>query len=288
MMDKFPSSFRVVSGLEANDPDVYFYQGQPYKIGEQRAGVYYPRDISDLVKFYPLVVKYAVEKYSIQDDTVAVSLPAETYLNDVRAGKSLQSSLTDSIKKYAHKDAVVLPQGIIAFEAIELEGEQRLVMDGGFNTLNVAVEREGQLVYAHSYFNEFGIRNLLEEIFLPLIKRKFTETPSNLQYLKKVFLSEKLDTGFTVVDVSPEKREAVQLFVSNLLSSISADLKRKELEFDSFAIIGGLAYYVSEVETTKPHFIPKENAEFYNVMGMKRYSGVSSIDFGFGDVKVRV
>ena len=46
-----------------------------------------------------------------------------------------------------------------------------------------------------------------------------------------------------------------------------------------------LSYYVPKIETNKPYFVPKENGEFYTVLGMNLHSGLPSIDFGFGDIK---
>ena len=54
----------------------------------------------------------------------------------------------------------------------------------------------------------------------------------------------------------------------------------------SLQSLGGLSYYVPEIETNKPYFIPEKDGEFYTVMGMCEYLSASAVDFGFGDIKI--
>lgn len=286
-MRKVPSSFERLLGARANLPEAIEFEGYKWLIGKPSKQSEYPVNLQDLIKFYPLVVKFA----NVKDDAVAVSLPAETYFEDRLSGEVLIKQIQERIKRETGIDAVVLPQGVIALQEIFNEGflkpDKTLVIDGGFNTVNVAItDEKGEILYTKTYYNEFGIRDLLENYFKPELKRKYPETTSNLQKLKGIFLDEIIDAGLTVIDVSNEKKVALQSFIEGMFSRIVKDIERAGENFKQFTIVGGLSYYVPEIQTNKPYFIPQDSGEFYTVKGMKRYTGLPSIDFGFGDIKL--
>ena len=284
---KVPSAFERLLGARANLPEAVEFEGYRWLVGKPSKQAEYPVNLQDLIRFYPLVVKWA----KIEDDTVALSLPAETYFEDKLSGETLINQIKEKVKKETGKNAVILPQGVIALQEIFSEGhlkpDKTLVIDGGFNTVNVAIADEnGEILYTKTYYNEFGIRDLLENYFKPELKRKYPEIMSNLQRLKEVFLQEQIDAGFTVIDITNEKKVALQSFIESMFSRIVKDIERTGESFKQFAIVGGLSYYVPQIETNKPHFVPKEMGEFYTVLGMNLYSGVPAIDFGFGDIKL--
>jgi len=286
-MRKVPSSFERLLGARANLPEAIEFEGYKWLVGKPSRQSEYPVNLQDLIRFYPLVVKFA----NIKDDTVAISLPAETYFEDKLNNEPILNEIRKRIKIETGKDAIILPQGVIALQKVfkdeNLYPDKTLVIDGGFNTVNVAItNKEGDILYTKTYYNEFGIRDLLENYFKPELKRKYPETTSNLQKLKEIFLEEQIDAGLVVIDVSNEKRLALQSFIEGMFSRIVKDIERAGESFKQFAIVGGLSYYVPEIETNKPHFIPKQYGEFYTAFGMKIYSGLSAIDFGFGDIKL--
>jgi len=285
-MVKVPSAFRKAVGQEKG----IFWENALWRIGEVSTGSYYPRDLWDLIRYYPLVIKWAKQEGYIKDDSVAISLPAETYINDKKAGGLLEQ-LSDSIKTETGISAVVLPQGasglIYVIGEGYLQAGKSLVIDGGFNTVNVVlVDEGGNIDYIRTYYNEFGIRNLLESYFYPLLAKY--NLPRNLQVLKDIFLKGYFDMGFERTEISPEKQEAINNFISTVLQSVIGDLKISGLSFDQFTIIGGLSYYIEPdaIETNKRFYIPEEGGEFINALGMKRHTGLTSVDFGFGDIKI--
>ncbi len=287
-MRKVPSAFERLLGARANLPEAIEFEGYKWLVGKPSKQAEYPVNLQDLVRFYPLVVKFVNPK----SEEVAVSLPAETYFEDKLSGEMLISQIKERIKTETGKDAIVLPQGVIALQEIYAQGhlspDKTLVIDGGFNTVNVAiVDENGEILYTKTYYNEFGIRDLLENYFKPELKRKYPEITSNLQRLKEVFLQEQIDAGLQVIDITNEKKVALQSFIEGMFSRIVKDIERAGESFKQFAIVGGLSYYVPEIETNKPHFIPRKDGEFYTVMGMNRYTGLPSIDFGFGDIKIK-
>jgi len=135
-----------------------------------------------------------------------------------------------------------------------------------------------------SYYNEIGIRNLLE-IFYSRLQKKFPEAPYNLQMLKKIFLSGQYIHGKK--DVEEEKRKSIDEFIDTLITRITGDISKIMADYDQILVIGGLSYYLKDQQLNAPAeiVIPEKNGEFYNVIGMKIQSGRTSIDFGFGDIK---
>ena len=288
-MLKIPSAFERVLGAKANLKEAIKYDNYKWLVGKVSKNAEYPVNLDDLLYFYPLVIK-ALEEH-LKDDTVAVSLPAETYFEDKISGGELIAKMSDKIKQEAGKSAIVLPQGAVAVQEIfyqgHLEPDKTLVIDGGFNTVNVViVDKNGEILYTKTYYNEFGIRDLLENYFKPELKKKYPEVTSNLQKLKEIFINEEIDAGLKVISTKGEKNVALQTFIEKMFSRILKDIERAGESFKQFAIVGGLSYYVPEIETNKPHYVPENNGEFLTALGMKRYTGIPAVDFGFGDIKV--
>lgn len=292
MLKKMPSAFERVSGVRAKLPEAVSYDGFKWIVGSGSRNAEYPINLSDLKYFYPLVVKEMMRRGWIKEgEEIGVSLPAETWYEDKLSGFKFCEGIKDDIRKETGVEVEVLPQGVIALQKIYEEGKlseegRTLVIDGGFNTVNTAIVFDGEIVYTKTYYNEFGIRDLLENYFRPEIKQKYPEATSNLQRLKEVFLKEKIDAGLVVIDVKNEKMLALNNFIDALFRRIIRDIERAGESFEQFTIVGGLSYYVPEIETNKPYFIPEKNGEFYTAAGMCEYLSASAIDFGFGDIKI--
>ena len=301
-LGKVSSTFEKLSGARMHLEQAVEWNGSKWLVGSTFNKKYeYPLNLSDLMRWYPLVAKFLVreaQKRGIERiDTMAVSVPVEDYYEDTITGRKLITQLMRSIQEEtAIVDIKVLPQGIISLYEIYNQGalkpDTTLVIDGGFYTINVCIaDKYGSILYAKSYYNELGIRDLLENYLLPEVKVRYPEMPKDLQYLKNIFLTSQIDTGFKTIDITEEKRNALNSYIEALFQRLTKDIERERKHFNQFAVIGGLAYYIPEIETNKPYFIPKENKEFYTVLGMHNYPEIAdipnriSVDFGFGDIK---
>ena len=280
---KFPSGFKRVLG--AWDPGyqgrLVEYDGYRWHVGVEEGE--YPVLLEDLVYYYPLVIKYL----GLEGREIAVSIPAETFLKD----KDTVSLMKERIEKETGARTVVYPQGIIALAGLEIDTRGGiLVLDGGFNTLNAAiVDREGEDIkvkWLKTYYNELGVRDLLEKYFREELLRKFSEVPNNFQLLSRIFTRGYVDTGFKKVDVSAEKNVSLEVFLNLLLRRLRGDVARAERDVNLIVVVGGLGYYFKDlkIESTKEILVP-EQVEFANVRGMYAASGLPSVDFGFGQVK---
>jgi len=292
---KFPSGFERVVGKKEEAVECC---GRRWIAGIDKADAEYPEGLTDLISYYPIVVKWIEKHYTKLGNIVGVSLPTEIVFREMETGEWKKvKELSERIRTYTGKKVVVFPQGVIALEWIFSEGflkprRSTLVIDGGFNTVNLAlVDKNGKVTFYKTISNELGIRDLLEKYFRPLLAEKIGgEISANLLKLKRVFLDGFVDMGFERINVKGEKKEALESYMDALFTKIKGELTRKGETFEQFTIVGGLSYYIDEIRTNKEYFLPKEGGEFLTVKGMwkalKRQGGNVAIDFGFGDVKV--
>ena len=291
---KVPSAFTPVT-QKINPEDYIPFEKElwEFKISNQ---AFYPRSMKDLIRFYPLVIKYVVEKLKAPYEKIAISLPAEDFLKETEEGFATIKAIEERTRKETGKEITLeaYPQGLAAIYKMKKDNEiehkgNLLIIDGGFNTVNaMIVNKEMKITWIRTYHNEIGVRNLLDSYFYEEIKKVAT-VPRNLQVIKNIFLSGEIDRGIESIDITPEKEKAISRFMPKMLEKVTLDLQiATDEKIDEIAIIGGISHYIKEenLKTKKKLFIPKENGEFYNVMGMFIKSETTSIDFGFGDIKI--
>jgi len=296
---KFPTAVKKLVGVEAvNGID---FNGFKWKVGEISQGVEFIYDIDDLMTYYPLFVKHLQEQGE-DISKMVVSLPLETFLESFELKKAGQENLIDKLssdiisKIEDCKQCIVLPQGSSALYKIKKETDDItgniLVIDGGFNTVNIAIANftsasNINILFSHTIFDEFGVRDLLEKFFRKELALKYNNVTSNLQVLNSTFNQGKIDSGFNTIDVTNEKKRAIKIFTESLIDRIQKIVSKAKIQYDSIVVVGGLSYYI-DFDTNKSKFIPQKDGEFYTLMGMleKVSDGFLALDLGFGDAKV--
>lgn len=293
---KIASTRTRLSGDEAQQG--INYQGVSWSIGKTTGtNIEFLFDMKDLINFAPLYIKHIFP--DTKNMKLAISIPAETYYTSkMREDGGLVQQMINSIQHECKNiiDVKVFPQGAVALNylvnsnKIDISHGNMLIIDGGFNTVNSSVvQPDGVALYTETYYNELGVNNLLTDFFRKELMVKYAETTSNPQMLKKAFLDERFDAGFTFFDISNEKKRAIESFVTKLITRITNDLRKKNVSFDQFAFVGGLSYYIKKenIETTKPFYVPEENGEFLTLLGMAEIVGdeYDLLDLGFGDAK---
>jgi hypothetical protein len=291
---KFPSIFQKADEDEENA--VFIKSLGRYYKGLDNIDTIRPKEevlnLEGLTKYYPILVKLLTKKGLITTDQIAVSLPADTYMKEKKKADGLIQKIQNGIMEENEniRDIRILPQGVVgtltALKNKEIQKGLILTIDGGFNTVNVSIIDTNSLdiIHTRTYYNELGIRNLLE-IFYSRLQKKFPEAPYNLQMLKKIFLSGQYIHGKK--DVEEEKKKSIDEFIDTLITRITGDISKIMTDYDQILVIGGLSYYLKDQQLNAPAeiVVPEKNGEFYNVIGMKIQTGRQSIDFGFGDVK---
>jgi len=274
------------------------YQGVSWAIGKTTGtNIEFLFDMKDLINYAPLYIRHIFP--DTKNRKIAISIPAETYYtSQMRDDGGLVGQMINSIKTEIPDlaDVKVFPQGVVALnylvnaKKVDVSNGNMLIIDGGFNTVNSSVvQPDGTGLYTETYYNEIGVNNLLTDFFRKELMVKYAETTSNPQMLKKAFLEERFDAGFTSFDITNEKKRAVEAFVTKLITRITNDLRKKNVSFDQFTFVGGLSYYIKKeiVETTKPFYVPETGGEFLTLLGMAEVAGdeYDLLDLGFGDAK---
>lgn len=285
---KFPSIFKTATRPE--DAVLEWEDKKWLPLGSQEVGagktiVY---SLNDLIYYYPLVIKLLDKQIGLSD-SVAVSLPAGDYLNT-----ELVRQLERRIEDHTGKEAVVLPQGTMAVldlydkGLIELKGKA-LIIDGGFNTVNVILIDLQNLkpLFTRTYANQIGIRNLLADYFYREVVKRIYGYPLDLQRLKSDFLAGRTDMGFNEYDLEVEKNASLERFVNDMINKITGELQiyfsnLEDARYDYVVVVGGLSYYI-DIQTNKK-FVRGD--EFSTVRGMMLQAETDAVDFGFGDIKV--
>jgi hypothetical protein len=285
---KFSSVFKTAARPE--DAVLQWEDKRWLPLGSQEVGagkniVY---SLNDLIYYYPLVINLLDKQIGLTD-TVAVSLPAGDYLNT-----ELVKQLERRIQDHTGKQAVVLPQGTMSVLDLYSKGEitldgKALIIDGGFNTVNVILIDLQSLkpLFTRTYANQIGIRNLLSDYFYREVAKRIYGYPLDLQRLKMDFLAGRTDLGITEYDLEVEKNTALERFVSDMIGKITGELQiyfsnLEDARYDYVVIVGGLSYYV-DIQTNKK-FVRGD--EFSTVRGMMHQTETDAVDFGFGDIKV--
>ena len=297
-VQKIASTLTKLSGDEVLAKDAVEFEGFKYRIGETSgANIDYMYDLKDLVNYSHIFIRSLIKDRPIEK--VAISIPTEAYYSsklkeDGGVVQKMKENLERNIPTL--KSVRVLPQGtsavsyLVSKELVDPKNGNILVVDGGFNTVNISVTDEtGKILYTNSIHDELGVYNLLTDYFREELKRKHDEVTTNAQMLKEIFLKEKIDFGFNSVNITREKEQALSQFLPKLMERVTRELKKKKIDFDQFVFVGGISYYISKdaISSSKTFYLPEENGEFLTLLGMREIVGedYDVFDVGFGDVK---
>ena len=295
---KFPSVFKIWTKdltdltLEEKNKSVFYKNAYYLPLSSKKKTLVetIPYNVDDLIEFYPLVIMQ-VEKEIGAFDSVAVSLPIIDFYNSV--GKELPKI----IKEKTGKDSISLPQGLLGILDIAeknqdiLNHQTILLLDGGFNTVNITIstfnkdENSFDVIFTETYYNQFGIRNLLN-LFLEEIRQRqgLRSMPADYGILKDAFLNGEYTYAFNKYDLSAEKQRASQIFFNLVLNKIrkDIDIKAPNTNYSAIAIVGGISHYL-QIDANIPVYY---GDEFSTVKGMAIHSDMVAVDFGFGDIKI--
>lgn len=237
-------------------------------------------NVDDLLNYYELFLSWYEKKYEVKFD--AITLPYSVYDSDGIAEK-----LTKKLKV-----ETVVGQGISAFEYLvktnNVQNKTTLLIDGGFNSVNVEIIKGDEVVYYETYYNQVGVRDLIEKYFRPIVRNKIPDISHNSIRLDEVLKNGYADYNFERIHFEDEKREAIDRYVGEVFRQIKSGISNELMDFDQIIIVGGLAYFVTSdmIETSKTLVIPTEHPEYLNVLGASMHAGFKpALDLGFGYTK---
>lgn len=259
----------------------HYLVGNAAYVGSSRHSTHI-RTINDLTKYYQLIVKWYEEKYSIKFS--AITIPYSVLAD---APKIVQQ-----LKKDCDVQNVV-GQGLSAFlylRKFNVVGEMMtLVLDGGFNTVNLLFTDGNDPIFRKTYYNSLGVRDLIEKYFEPLLRTKLPDVSSNPIRLDEALRKGYIDHGAERISLQNEKAKATKNYLDDFYDNIIEDVIRESIDYTQIVIVGGLAYFLTKalLQTKKKVVIPEDNPEFLNVQGASIVTRHEpAIDVGFGATKI--
>ncbi|MBM4340050.1 MAG: hypothetical protein FJ110_10925 [Deltaproteobacteria bacterium] len=240
-------------------------------------GIY---NVDDLLNYYELFLRWYERKYEVKFD--AITLPYSVYDSD---------GIAEKLAKKLSVETVV-GQGVSALEYLiktnNAENKTTLLIDGGFNSVNVEIIKGDEVVYYETYYNQVGVRDLIEKYFRPLVRNRIPDVSHNSIRLDEVLKNGYVDYNFERIYFEDEKKQAIDRYIREVFRQIKSGISNELMDFDQAIIVGGLAYFVSPdmIETSKTLVIPAEYPEYLNVLGASMHAGFKpALDLGFGYTK---
>lgn len=282
---KEPSVFRSVAA-EHDILRSIEWQGLNYVVGNEanKRSRYCTSitNVGDLLNYYELILKWYERKFDVK--FAAVTLPYSLYIDSSGIVEELQERL---------KVEAIVGQGLAAFDYLKAtnnaDDKTTLIIDGGFNTINIIVVEGNEVAYYETYFNQVGTRDLIEKYFKPLIRKKIPDVSTNPIRLDELLKKGYTDFNFKRISFTEEKREAIERYIFDIFKQVKSGLSTELIDFEQVAIVGGLAYYISPnvLETSKTLIIPSEHSEYLNVLGASLAVNYKpAMDLGFGYTKI--
>ena len=275
--------------------------GKQYLVGEKATkGGNHLWGLDSLIKYAPLFLKYLKQEKNEDISEVVIAIPTKTFALAVKAANAGRESFFDKMSKRINDiipetKVYFLPQGVSAIYYYKEKGEIKkgdsvLTLDGGFNTLNIAITQVKDsldILYQESVFDK-GIRTLLVDKFLPLLQSEIAEDiPKEYHFLKKIFLKKEIDLSLKTISLENQVEIAVKSYLDEVMDYILNAIQREtDAEYNVINVVGGLSYYL-QINSNKKVLIPQRNGEFLTAIGMAtKYKNALALDLGFGDIKV--
>lgn len=266
---RFPTWIGVWGGYAISDVEPISFEGRDYVVGyparfsRQRIEV---SSYEELLRFMPLIAMAV--KREIGDIPLVGGLSPKHYAM-YRKDSKAQKRLGEYFEK-------VLPQGFgvlvdVHPELSLSEGEQVVVVDIGFNTVDFAVviwEGESYRRIALDSIEGLGVLQAVEVFrkHLPAEKVGFVKDWS-VQRLLKVFEEGKLKIEGEELDLSQWREKAIEVYRDSLLSRLRGELGEGLSSSEHFVQAGGGAYLIGKLRADA--IVPQE-PEFSNARGFAK------------------
>ena len=263
---KFPTAIAYHTSTDISEVEVVVHDGKEYVVGEDvryEPNVITILTVEELINYYPVFLKYALKKELSEIDEIAVGLPPKH--------RKLSEKLEQVLVNCGIKKVEVLPQGFgIFMDVREKVGDEVLIVDLGFNTVDFLVIKNGKKKKGHT-LEKMGILKAVE-IFRDLL-------PSEYAFLKGTPLTKMLqrfEKGYTIVDgeridLKNFKEKAIQRYTEILEGELRRHLGDFVREVESLVFAGGGANLIKpEMIRPKGVFIPNE-PEFSQARGYLRW-----------------
>jgi len=250
---KFPSWLAYHTDAAISEMDIVTVDGIEYVVGEDAK---YERqkitisDINDLISYFNVFKKYALQKASIKEDGAQII----TGLPPIHKDKAV---------KLEKQGVNVLPQGIGIYLDVKdkVKSSEMLILDIGFNTVDYILVSNG-IKKKGNTLEKQGVERMVE-MFRSQITISFVKQFS-LQRIMDLF-----EKGYGVfegdrIDLSNIKRRAIDEYNEILKTRLKSEIGNLLDEIETIVLAGGGAYYIKDIR--KDVYIP-ETPEFSQARG---------------------
>ncbi|NPA53868.1 MAG: ParM/StbA family protein [Aquificae bacterium] len=257
---KFPSWLAYHSNTAISEVDKVVVDGKEYVVGEdvklerQKITI---ASIQELLNYFPVFKKYALEKLGVKEDEVEIIT-------------GLPPIYKDKAEILEKQGAVVLPQGLGIFldVADKMSGEELMIIDIGYNTVDYIVAIKGKRKKGNT-IEKLGVERMVE-----LFRNKL---PDDLGILKQFSFQRLMDVfekGYATVagekiDLTPFKEKAIEEYNEVLKTRLKDEIGDLIEEIEEIVVAGGGAYYLKNIRKMGV-YIP-EKPEFSQARGYLKY-----------------
>jgi len=250
---KFPSWLAYHTDAAISEMDIVTVDGIEYVVGDDAK---YERqkitisDINDLISYFNVFKKYALQKAGIKDDNVQIVT-------------GLPPIHKDKAGKLEKQGATVIPQGVGIYLDVKdkVKSNEMLILDIGFNTVDYILVSNGVKKKGNTLEKQ-GVERMVE-MFRSQIDISFVKQFS-LQRVMELF-----EKGYGVfegdrIDLSHIKKRAIDEYNEILKTRLKSEIGNLLDEIETIVLAGGGAYYIKDIR--KDVYIP-DAPEFSQARG---------------------
>lgn len=245
-------------------------------------GSNYLKTPEELVRYYPNFVSHIAGLVGVAEKAeLSIGLPYEFWKNELEKGQHPSSAIVQLQQELKHDHFArvhVFPQGrggIVSYLAnskTPINGNL-LAIDIGFNTIigTLYSVKEQKTIWDATYYKK-GIHRMVTEYLHPRIKHLTPGRSANPVELSRFLEDRFIQFGFDRHDISPDIDAAAQIYATDTLKDIDADLKAHvgvTARFDEVLMFGGGTHYLPEITSANVKITKLKDPEFANARGFE-------------------
>jgi mreB-like ATPase involved in cell division len=277
--NKFVTAIAEVRGHHTTTGnDIYELNGRYYYVGEKAAKQ--PKELildlsryEDLEMFLPLLIVHVFNQVGKDFKKICMGLSPSHILN-IDSFRKRASHFVVNGKEY-NLDVKIIPQGMGAtlalFQLNNLYDSDFLLVDGGFNTIDVIFGYQGeiqtQLINGDNAFENKGVIGVANKL-IELVKNKYNIT-LGIRDAQQCLNTRRLKHRGNVIDLEEDVDDCIHRYTKELMDFLQSRYGGDMDKMDAVYIVGGLSYLVDpKIEGYAEGFIKVfDDSEYLNAIG---------------------
>jgi len=247
-----------------------------------KSGSNYLKTPAELVKFYPEFVSHVVELVGVTEKVeLSVGLPYAFWKSE-KEKTGTEISAIDQLKKGLVGENIskvhVFPQGrggIVSYltDSAEVPEGNLLAIDIGFNTIIATLwSTDLQKTLWDATYYKKGIHQMATQYLFPKISHHLSgQSPTPVE-ISQCLEKRCLGSGFSKIDIGPDIDSCANLYATDTLSDIVADLQAHvgiAASFSEVLFFGGGTHYLPELNSDTVKMTKLPEPEFANARGFE-------------------